>query len=570
MLITKFNALIRNRFIWGFFAVLVSITMVGFFTDIGGCVRGKHPPGTAGALDGKAISSVALQNAKNNVLLRLRLSTGRDFNMTREMGALVTREAWKRLALLQLAEAEKLWAGDGEVAAAVQRDPMFQSDGIFNRDRFNQFMQVLGQNYGYSPDQFWGYLREELTLDKIRRTVSAGVWTTPFEVERLARNFADTFTVDYVETPRSALTRDIVVTEAQIRAYYDTHTADFTIPDRVQVAYAAFPFVDYTNVAVSAESVTNYYADHMNDYFTTNEAGQPLARKIEEVQGSIRKQLARELQREKAIEDAARFADSLYTRSGTSNFFFFAAAATGKTVKLSRYFSAKEPLRELSVGPDFNSAAFSLAPEKDSDFSEPIIGSNTVYVLSYGAVQPSRVPPFAEARTEAETRALGEAKNKALEERSASLTKKIQGAVRAGTPFADAAVAAGLTSSVKTAGPFTAYTAPAPFDNARLITSVISLQEGEISDLVPSERGSLFLIRCKARKEGDTGATDPIRNQIRSSINRRHAQLLVGQWEDDLLKKKGYQEPAPIADVEETSDEDEKPAAPPPPSAGQL
>ncbi len=572
MLITKFNVLIRNRFVWGFFAVLVSITMVGFFTDIEGCVSGKKMPGAIGDLDGKAVSYRDLQAAKFNVILRLRLATGRDFNLTPELNTMVTREAWKRLALLQLADSEQLGSADAEVVSAIQRDPMFQQNGVYSPERYSQFRQILAQNYGVDAVQFEDYMREELALDKIRRAVAAAIWTAPYEVDRLARNFADSFTVAYAEAPRSLLTRDIAVSDAQIRAFYDTHTADFTIPDKVQVAYAAFPFSDYTTSAtVTPESVTNYYSDHLNDYFTTNTTGEPVARKIEEVERNIRDLLATAARRDQAIEAAALFADSLYGKSTDTNFFYAATAATGKTVRLTRFFAAREPLTELGAGIDFNSAAFALSPEKDANFSEPITGSNAVYVLAYEGALPSRVPAFSEVRDEAHARALAEARNQAFAEKSAALQKKVQAALHAGSSFDAAVKAAGFAEGAKTAGPFTAYTAPAPFDNARLVTAVISLQEGEISEPVSTERNTLALILVKTRTPGEATASDPIRNQIRSSLNRRHAQLLVSQWEEDLLMKKGYKEP--VEEVETTDsqsgDDDEK-KNPPPTGAGTL
>jgi hypothetical protein len=563
MLITKFNALIRNRFIWGFFAVLVSITMVGFFTNSGGCESRETVQGSVGDLDGTPITRPALDEARFNVYLRLQLTTGREFNRTPELDALVTREAWKRLAMLQLAESEKLWAGDTEVAAAVHRDPMFQTEGVFSADNFNQFMQVLRQRFGMTPSQFWSYLRQELTLDKIRRTVSAGVWTAPAEVERLARNFADSFTVDYIEAARGSLTRDVTVTEAQIRAYYDTHTAAFTIPDLVQVSYAAFAYADYTNLPPSPEALTNYYAEHMNDFYYTNAAGEAAFRKIEDVESVIKEKLAADLGRIRAYDEAARFNDSLYDLGGTGDFFRAACSATGKTARLTRFFAANEPLRELGVGPDFNAAAFALTPEKNANFSEPIFGSNAVFVLAYESARPSRIPALTEAHDDAEARALAEARSKALQERGERIASQVRDAVRKGVPFAAAAKTAGLDSAVKTAGPFTAYTAPEPFGNARLVSAIISLQEGEISDLVQSEDGSLFLVRCKTRTLGDPGAVDPIRNQIRTSLNRRHSQLLVSQWEEDLLKKMGYKEPAPAqVETDEEAGSESGPKAP--------
>ncbi len=558
MLITKFNALIRNRFVWGIFAVLISITMVGFFTDIEGCGATRQSPDTVHMLDGEPISYRALQQAKFNIVLRLRLASGRDFTLTPEMDKLVTREAWKRLAMLQLAGKNGCLATDGEVVAALQRDPMFQANGVFSKDRYSQFLQILAANYEVFPSQFEDYMREELAIDKIRRAVAAGVWTAPYDIERLVRNFADSFTIAYTEIPRATLTRGVTVTEDELRAYYDTHTEAFVIPDKVQVAYVEFPFSDYTaSVTVTPESVTNYYGDHINDYFTTNAAGEPLALKLEEVEDQIRGKLADEAGREQAYEAAAQFSDSLYDRSQETNFFYAAAAAAGKKPGLTRFFSERDSLTELGADSDFNRTAFSLTPEKDSNFSEPITASNVVYVIAYEGAQPSRIPPFEEVRDTVQAYALAEARNKALVGKSASVRAAVKDALKAGASFGDAVKAAGFSSPIETEGPFTAYTAPDSLDNARLVTAVISLEQGELSDLIETDRNTLFLALITARTPGETGALDPIRNQIRSSLNRRHAPLFVGQWEDDLLKQKGYQESASSEEEEEEEEEEE-------------
>lgn len=559
MLITKFNALIRNRFVWGIFAVLISITMVGFFTDIEGCSPKAGGPDTVGTLDGEPVSYRALQRARSHILLRIRLAGGQDFSLTPEMDRLVNREAWKRLATLQLAEQNGLVAADREVAAALHRDTMFQENGVFSRDRYGQFLQLLGNQFGLFPAQFEDYMREELTIDKVRRSVAAATWAAPYDVDRLVRNFADSLTIAYTETPRASLTRGVSVTEEQVRAFYEAHPDRFAIPDKMQAAYVAFPFADYTaSVTVTPESVTNYYADHLNDYFTTNADGSPLALKLEEVEDSIREALVAESGRDLAYEDAARFSDSLYDRSAETNFFYAAAGAIGRKPALTRFFSEEESLEELGVGPDFNRTAFALTPDKDAAFSEPVLGSNAVYVLAYERLQPARMPPFDEVRDPAHALALADARARTLQEKSTTLVAAVRESLRSGASFGEALKAAGLSDEVKQAGPFTAHTTPDELDHARLITAIIPLEPGEITDLIPTERNTLFLAQVVARAPGETGVLDPIRNQIRSSLNRRHAQLLVSDWEEDLLRQKGYQEPP--EETWETDDDDAKPA----------
>lgn len=560
MLITRFNRLIRNRFIWGAFAVLVSITFVGFFTDIKGCEPAHRGPeeSSAGMLEGKPVPYSEWLSARFHALLRLRLMAGQDVTLTPQVETFLHREAWKRLAVLHLVRKLGLEPSDAELAAYVQRDPIFQENGRFTRNRYYQVMAFLSRHFRIEPHQYEAFLREELAIDKVRRAVSAASWSAPFEVERLVRNFSDAFTVEFIEVPYITFTRGVTVSNEEVRALYDADPEAFRLPEMVQVRYVDFPFADYGDEAVRAEAVTNFYAEHIREFYTTNAAGESVLRPLEEVESEIRMRLGAELRRERAFDAAARFCDTLYDRAGPSNFFEEAAAALSKTVQVTRFFAMDDPPVELGVGTDFAAAAFALRPEKQADFSEPLMGSNAVFVIAYNAVRPSRIPPFEEIEERVHAEALRKAKDRAIREKSEAAENVIRTALEEGVSFADAVQKAGLPQRPVTEGPFTAFKAPSRLELPRVLNALMACTAGEVTPFVPTDRETLILARVIRREPGDPTSLDPIRQQIRASLNRRHGQLVVEQWEEDLLTQMGWQDLSTPA----TREEDEPPPAP--------
>jgi len=558
MLISRFNRLIRNRFVWGAFAVLVSITFVGFFTDLKGCERARRgrDDSSAGTLEGEPVPYADFLTARFHALLRFRLMAGEDFTLTPEMDRLLHREAWKRLAVLRLVRKLDIEPSDAELAAYVQRDPIFQENGRFTRNRYYQVMAFLSRQFRIAPHQYEAFLREEMAIDKVRRAVSAASWSAPYEVERLVRNFSDLFTVEFIEVPFITFTREVTVSNEEVRALYDANPELFRIPEQVQVAFVDFPFADFKADTVSAESITNFYAEHVKEFYTTNAAGEPILRPLEEVEETIRKRLSAEIGQERAYDAAARFCDSLLDRSDSSNFFEEAAASLSKTVQVTRFFSMQNPPSELGVGADFAAAAFALRPVKHANFSEPLKGSNAFFVIAHHAVRPSRIPPFEEVEEQVRDMALRKAQARALQKKSEAAEKTIRTALAEGLSFVDAVRKADLPQRPVTEGPFTAFKAPSRLELPRLISAITSCEAMETTPFVVTDRETLILARVIRREPGDPTTFDPIRQQIRASLNRRHAQLVVAQWEEDLLAQMNWHDASPPPASDEDSQEE--------------
>ena len=134
MVIQKFNSLIRNKWVWGAFAIVVSAAFC--FDDLFTTrEREERAAGDAGVLAGKPVDAKLFISLAEDVR-----GIGRQRDWQRK-GSEVNREAWENYAVLELAERQGLTATDAEVQAAIRRDPSFQSNGAFSFARYQALLR---------------------------------------------------------------------------------------------------------------------------------------------------------------------------------------------------------------------------------------------------------------------------------------------------------------------------------------------------------------------------------------------------------------------------------------------
>ena len=122
MVIHQFNRLIKNKWVWGVFAIAISVFFAFDFLFVGGSEEGRSS-GTVGKLGGKDMSANEFQRLVDEAR---GFGRGRD---NKSSNAEINRQAWQTAAALQVAKEAKLEATDEDVRAAILRDPSFRGEG---------------------------------------------------------------------------------------------------------------------------------------------------------------------------------------------------------------------------------------------------------------------------------------------------------------------------------------------------------------------------------------------------------------------------------------------------------
>ena len=106
MMISKFHRLIQSKILWGIFAVVISIAMVGLFSDMPDIQRVNAEASSVGTLNGEPVQYDEFQNAYAHTRLQAALAFGQSLPRTDEVEERLRELAWKRV--ISLRQARKL------------------------------------------------------------------------------------------------------------------------------------------------------------------------------------------------------------------------------------------------------------------------------------------------------------------------------------------------------------------------------------------------------------------------------------------------------------------------------
>ncbi len=549
MLITKFNKMIRNRFLWGIFAVLISVSFVFAFSQ-GGCEKNTSTR-AAGRIYGEDVSPEELQAARF-----FELGLQRNVNLPPEAYGYLRERAWQRIAALKTADQLGITVSKGEILQAIQGDRTFLENGVFNKDRY---IAIVQRQIGVNLKTFEEYVRQELMLQKLERVSDAFVWTSPMELQDRLYALSDPRAAAYVLLPKKEFTPDVEVTNEDAKDYYEANTNMFVVPEKVSVLYVSFDITNYMDgIEILETNVVEYYNDHIEEYSTTDTNGESVATPLAEVKTNILELLRNEAALEKGKVDATELAVALapgrYTEATS-----FEEATKGLSVSTTEFFALEEDVPGLNVGSDFRQIAFDLdANDPEMYFSDAIAGEDSVYVIAAGKRQDSHLPEFEKISEEIMPLAVTNALEEAYENRVEAVRSSIAGSLSDGKSFSDAA--AEFKLNVSTTAEFTVYGGlPEGSEHAEILPmSVMNLEQGEMSEPIPVGDHDRLLVYLRSRTLSPAGTTEMLRPQLLRSLDRYRAGAAYENWRQAMLEACGFEDLSkPVGDDEkEDLDED--------------
>jgi len=123
--------------------------------------------------------------------------------------------------------------GDQELARRIAEEPYFQVEGRFSKERYEQIAK--GQNT--SAVGLDERLREEYRQQLFRQAIVQTAIVPRATLDNFIRLSEQTREVSVVNiTPEAFLSKVAIKPEA-VKAYYDSHIAEFTTPEQVRVEY---------------------------------------------------------------------------------------------------------------------------------------------------------------------------------------------------------------------------------------------------------------------------------------------------------------------------------------------
>ena len=251
--------------------VLIAVALLSFIIDpttlqsVSSSMSSKYDVGN---IDGKAISYTDFQAEVDKFTTINEISTGSSAQ-NEEQQIAVRNAAWQSLidqylfiknakkAGLNVGEEEMVALMSGEMESSVftQNPTFYDENGVFSKERFLEFVDYVTSDESGHLKMFWDYLQNTaLTQEYYAKYMSLFTQSNYVNPLMLAEQIADnnnTFNVEFVMVPFGyAKDSTIVVSDKEIKAYYESHKKFYKQLASRDIEYVVF------EVVPSAEDIT--------------------------------------------------------------------------------------------------------------------------------------------------------------------------------------------------------------------------------------------------------------------------------------------------------------------------
>lgn len=524
-MITHFQRHIHRHGKW-VFSILLFIILVAFVLwDYAGTVRRDRQESTI-KVYGRRISPRDLDLAQRLTMLNLTLMSGQEMRMNDRARTLVQRQTLQRMALAEKARRMGLSVEDDEVVREVQR--WFTKDGQFNQAAYSQFLSdALGPRRLTEAD-FEGMVRQDILLRKLLRLVGSTAKVTDAQVADFARELLQRLTVAVCRFNAADELAAVKPSDADLMRFYKDKPDLFRTPDRVRVAYVAFP-VDPAKVTVTDQDLQEAYEANRSIFTTPDGKVKP----FKEVADVLRHEVPRRKAMQQALAQATEFTVRLVAEPGKATpSFQELAREKGLAVKETGFFSANEPVPGI-LTPEFAAAAQRLG--EDNPVSDPLPGDNAVHVLRLLERQPSVLPPFEKVRDAVRNACATDMALRLAREAGSRKRGEVLALLQGGKTFEQALAELKLKPALPPA--FTQAEAPPRDPMETAIRHVAgTLPAGTVSEFVPTPTGGFF-VGMLSRQEPKPDDVTRLIPQVRQVLIESEQQQVLQAFQADVVKE---------------------------------
>jgi len=539
MMISKFHKLIQSKVVWYIILGVIIIAFVGFFTPSMRSGSKRPDQKAIGELFGKKVMPKEYRSAYQNAFIWYIFSSGSMPQMTEELRASLEEEAWRRLATLRKAEAEKIMVTDEEVVRQIQQMPAFRGEtGVYDPRVYKAILQQLQISSGQVEEVF----REQIALHKLMVRPAQAALISPVELRRAYHVYTDRFVLTYAVLPREQIEKEVSVSREEAERLFAENTEAFRMPSKVRVSYVEWPVSDFIDQAEIPEGTALQVYNQNLDSYRVESTGdvalveyKPFEDVEEEINTRIREVLARRLAAEEATALVAEIAPKA---EGDQPDFAGAAAAAGLAVKTLPAFGLTDELSSIDETAPFRQAASRLQADAYSSFSDAIVGEDSVYVLSLEQRYPSFLPEFDVVEAQVMEAARAQAGAKAVTDRATELEEEITASLTSGNSIEEALKPYSLT--LETTGEFDLTTS---LDNEYaniLIPICLNKAEGELCRPVPMAEGILIAYVAQRVSTDIEIGLPAVRQELVSGLTRNRSRQMAEEWQDSLLREANF------------------------------
>jgi peptidyl-prolyl cis-trans isomerase D len=254
------------------FVVFIFVLLI--FVDWGaGRGRGRGMEGLAAKVGGVAITEAQFLRELRSTEERYRQQYGEQWEQLRQqvdLAAMTLQNMIDREILLRHAARMGFRVEDEELLKRIVSFPGLQrEDGSFVGEE--RYTQILRANQT-TPEAFEEALRRDMLLEKLEQALLGGIVIPDAEVEREYRRRNEKASFDVLFVGSNMAMNRVTASEAEARAYYDSHQDEFTHGEQRRLLYLLVDNLKLRRTLTVPESqIVEYYTTHQNEFQTSEE-----------------------------------------------------------------------------------------------------------------------------------------------------------------------------------------------------------------------------------------------------------------------------------------------------------
>ncbi len=166
-------------------------------------------------------------------------------------------------ALLQTAGNDGFRVSLAQAQQLVVAMPILQVKGRFSEQRLQQLLYANQM----TMQQFFSNLQDSLLTNQVSSGIQATNFVLPNELQQSYRLIHQKRSIGYFIIDTSKFNRQMEVTDAQVKTFYQQHSDAFKIPAKVQVSYLMLsPQKIVNTIKITDKQVKQYYVANQTNY----------------------------------------------------------------------------------------------------------------------------------------------------------------------------------------------------------------------------------------------------------------------------------------------------------------
>ncbi|HVN18866.1 MAG TPA: peptidyl-prolyl cis-trans isomerase [Dongiaceae bacterium] len=511
-----------KKYVLGGLLLLMTVSMVWYLVPSGGNYTfGAPPKGVVAKVDGSDISVDEVRTTARQMLQQQSPQAANNAMLIGFFSQRAAEQLITRQALISEAAHMGLRVSPEEVKDELQHGryaaTFFPGGTFIGQTEYEDMLQRAN----LTPTKFEESVANDILITKLQALISGSASVSEAEIHEQFVKQNTKVKFDYAVLKQDDLKKGLHPTEAELRAFYESHKASYanSIPEKRKVKYAIIDTNKIeNNIQLTPEDLTSYYRDHRDQYRVPEQV------KVSHILIKTPLPGADGKVDEKGVAEAQRRAEDLLKQLKNG------AKFEDLAKKYSEDSSAKEggSLGWLGRGqtvPEFEKVAFSLPKGQISDLVKSNYG---FHIIRVDDKQDAHVKTLDDVKAEIEPALKHQKAQQIAQKQAEALLNAARG------PAGLDGAAGKQNIPVITTDFFARHDMlPGVGPSPQFMDAVFTEQEKSPPDMAPTSQGTA-VFQLLAIKPPATPTFEEIRTRVEDEFKNEQSRTLLGQKVQEL------------------------------------